>query len=98
LPQKNVTEGKGKKFEATGGAAPRDLFLNTLQRHPNLGVVVLLCGFPSLDSQGYEALKQSGATIVVASGHDRQSTDTLQDWFKQEFLLITPTSTATLPY
>jgi hypothetical protein len=109
---------------ATGGAVPRDQFLQALQNHPNVGAVVLFCGFPSLDSQGYAALKQSGARIVVASGYvpfyrklletqviqlaivpqfDRPvaagtQPKTLRGWFEQEFLVITPTNTATLPY
>jgi len=54
---------------ATGGAVPPDQLLAGLQSHPNVGVVVLFCGFPSLDSQSYEALKQGTAKIIVASGY-----------------------------
>lgn len=54
---------------ATGGAVPREQFLQGLQGHPNVGAVVLFCGFPPLASQDYDALKQSGAKVVVASGY-----------------------------
>lgn len=54
---------------ATGGAAPRDLFIGALQNHPGLGAVVLFCGFPPLGLQDYETLKQSGAKVVVVSGY-----------------------------
>ncbi len=53
----------------TGGAVPRDQFLKVLQSHPNVGAVVLFCGFPQLASQDYDALKQSRAKFVVASGY-----------------------------
>ena len=51
----------------TGGAVPRDQFLQALQSHPNAGAVVLFCAFPSLAEQDYAALKQSGVKVVVAS-------------------------------
>jgi len=54
---------------ATGGAVPRDAFLQALQSHPNAGAVVLFCAFPPLASQDYAALKQSGVKVVVASGY-----------------------------
>ena len=54
---------------ATGGAAPRDLFMNALQSHPNLGAVVLFCALPSLGLQDYDTLKQSGTKVVVVSGY-----------------------------
>ncbi len=54
---------------ATGGAAPRDQFLQVLQSHPNAGAVVLFCGFPPLAGQDYSTLKQSGIKVVVASGY-----------------------------
>ena len=54
---------------ATGGAVPRDQFLQVLQSHPNVGAVVLFSGFPPLASQDYSALKQSGVKVVVASGY-----------------------------
>jgi hypothetical protein len=53
----------------TGGAVPRDQFLQALQIHPNAGAVVLFCGFPPLDSQDYATLKKSGIKVVVASGY-----------------------------
>jgi hypothetical protein len=109
---------------ATGGAAPRDLFLNALQSHSNLGAVVLFCGFPPLTLSDYDTLKQSGTKVVVVSGYlpayrrlleaqlihlaivpqfDRSTTPakepkTLREWFEQDFLVITPDNTATLPY
>ncbi len=54
---------------ATGGAVPRDQFLQVLQSHPNVGAVVLFCAFPPLASQDYDALTKSGAKVVVASGY-----------------------------
>ncbi len=52
---------------ATGGALPQDQFLQLLQSHPTAGAVVLFCAFPSLASQDYATLKQSGMKVVVAS-------------------------------
>ncbi|MBI3850172.1 MAG: hypothetical protein HY298_07770 [Verrucomicrobia bacterium] len=54
---------------AAGGSVPRDFFLNALQSHPNVGAVVLFCGFPPLGLPDYDTLKQSGAKVVVASGY-----------------------------
>ena len=109
---------------ATGGAVPRDQFLNALQSHPNVGAVVLFCGFPSFAPQDYDTLKQSSTKFVVASGYlpvyrklleaqvihlaivpqfersdaPAKEPKTLREWFEQEFLVITPANTATLPY
>jgi len=109
---------------ATGGGVPRDQFLKVLQSHPNVGAVVLFCGFPRFAPQDYDALKQSRTKFVVASGYvpgyrnlldaqvihlaivpqfDRSTApakppQTLREWFEQEFLVITPGNTATLPY
>lgn len=54
---------------ATGGAVPGEQFLQALQSHPNVGAVVLFCGFPTLASQDYAALKQRGIKVIVASGY-----------------------------
>jgi hypothetical protein len=54
---------------ATGGAVPRDQFLQVLQSHPKVGAVVLFCAFPPLASEDYAALKKSGIKVVVASGY-----------------------------
>lgn len=54
----------------TGGAVPRDRLFDAVQKHPNVGAVVLFAGFPSLPSQDQAALKQSSAKFVVASGNN----------------------------
>jgi hypothetical protein len=51
----------------TGGAVPRDQFLQALQSHPNVDAVVLFCVFPQLGPQEYATLKQSGVKVVAAS-------------------------------
>jgi hypothetical protein len=109
---------------ATGGAAPRELFLNALQSHPKLGAVVLFCGFPSLTMPDYDTLKQSGTKVVVVAGYSpayrrlleaqlihlaivpkfeqsvapAKEPKTLHEWFEQDFVVITPENTASLPY
>lgn len=109
---------------ATGGAVPRDQFLQALQSHPKAGALILFCPFPPLAGEDYAALKQSGLKVIVASGYmpdyrkllDSQvihlaiipqfdtppaggkPPTTLRGWFEQDFLVITPANTATLPY
>lgn len=108
----------------TGGAVPRDQFLQALQSHPTAGAVVLFCGFPPLAAEDYATLKQRGIKVVVASGYlsayrrllesqvihlaiipqfetpppGGKPPTTLRGWFEQDFLVITPANTATLPY
>ena len=108
----------------TGGAVPGDQLFKVLQSHPNVGAVVLFCGFPTLAPQDYDALRQSRVKFVVASGYlpgyrnlletqvihlavvprfDRDSSSakkpqTLREWFESEFVVVTPGTTATLPY
>jgi hypothetical protein len=53
----------------TGGAIPADQFHSLLRRHANVGAVVLFCAFPPLAGQDYEAIKQSPAKMIVASGY-----------------------------
>lgn len=76
LKKKGITIATTVKFKltpmermATGGAVPRDQFLNVLQGHANTGAIILFCGFPQLTTQDYDTLKQSGAKVVVASGY-----------------------------
>jgi len=109
---------------ATGGAMPRDQFLNVLQSHPSAGAVVLFCGFPQFAPQDYDVLKQGNTKFIVASGYlpayrklleaqvihlaivpkfDRSASPakepkTPREWFEQDFVVITPGNTATLPY
>jgi hypothetical protein len=109
---------------ATGGAVPGDQFLQALQGQPNAGAVVLFCAFPSLASQDYARLKQSGIKVIVASAcvpgyrklvesqvinlaiipqFERPATTshpptTLRGWFEQEFLVVSATNAAALPY
>ncbi len=54
---------------STGGAMPREQFMQVLKKHPDLGAVVMFCGFPPLAAQDYTVLKQSGVKVVVASGY-----------------------------
>jgi len=109
---------------ATGGGAPRELFIKALQSQPRPDAIVLLCAFPALADADFETLKQSGVKVVVASGYlpsyrklveaeilhravvprfDRSETPAakpadLRGWFEQDYLVITPANTGTLPY
>lgn len=53
---------------ATGGAVTRETFLGALHAKP-IQAVVLFCAFPALTDADFDAIKQSGAKIVVASGY-----------------------------
>jgi len=52
---------------ATGGGVPPEQLFKALETHPNLGAVVLFFGFPQLAGLELEALKKSGAKLVVVS-------------------------------
>jgi hypothetical protein len=51
----------------TGGGLPPDLFFKALEAHPNSAAVVLFFGFPQLSEPEFEALKKTGAKVVVVS-------------------------------
>jgi len=52
---------------ATGGGVPPDQLFKALATHANVGAVVLFFGFPQMADPDLEALKKSGAKIVVVS-------------------------------
>ncbi len=51
----------------TGGGLPSALFFKALEAHPNSAAVVLFFGFPQLSEAEFEALKKTGAKVVVVS-------------------------------
>jgi hypothetical protein len=51
----------------TGGGLPPAQFFKALEAHPNLAAVVLFFGFPQLSEPQLEALKKTGAKVVVVS-------------------------------
>ena len=54
---------------ATGGAVPRERFLEVLDAHANADAIVLFVGFPSLADADLDRLKQSGVKLVLVSGY-----------------------------
>ncbi|MBI3853652.1 MAG: hypothetical protein HY298_25695 [Verrucomicrobia bacterium] len=62
----------------SGGAIPRDRFLQILQAHPKAAALVLFAEFPMLDKPDLDLLKQSGIKIVLISGNPPGCQDLLE--------------------
>ena len=52
---------------STGGGVPPDQLLKACRTRPNIAAVVLFFGFPQMADEEIEALKKSGAKIIVVS-------------------------------
>lgn len=54
---------------ATGGAVPRERFLQILESHPNVDAIVLFVAFPPLTETDLDRLERNGPKLVLISGY-----------------------------